>query len=763
MTALLVKINYGLRDLSYMELKKSGFEKVGNKDEWMQMKAVFYFEKYYAETKPFRCSKKFRRDWFSGGISMHVHKLINGFQVEKRCSRLEHLNRIFSIEAVPWGEYLLEVNAKFLEQSGINVRINQEMVCRRCSSGRIFALHHGDLIEFYYLQQPFFRMMFLLPDDGHREREKQNSLLLSSTWLIQKSIFEYLTPMEAMKSVVPVCQGFFDLVRNGGIWTNLKLLVMNDHTSIPYKHQDDFRDVFAKHARSVAIDMEDDALRQLYTPPNATLPFFRVADWKNLKSLEINSWNDDYSLAVFLKGKALAKLESLKIPMYRGFLHEAKDERLVLPMCQQVTMLCSVERECAGDLRLIFPRLKSLHLKNIHYENYWSQEDDAFSVVPANSGKQILQFLGTGVLRSFHAESLLLLMDHSTWTLAQKLGTFSNLESLSSSEDIFRNMPVFHAENVLFPMLKSLWVQKSTPERAVLCLSQMPALEKLWISCVDPTSISDQMPLDAFAECPEEWLANLKFISADLWETNIPYSKMANLECVGFSFQHKRVTRSLESVFEELRGCSKLRGLILHVPEGLQCQVLSQISQKLEFAALSGLHLRSLVSALNFLAQSQNSLEDLWIEMSDPENFEEILPALRNFERLKNVVFVVIDHTCDSERSSLSCDEAIQRHFGFPCKQGSASPTKSICCEQDISVEKATLFIYGQDFSDSISYSFHQQQQEKVMTLSSSPITNFFSDWLKNVPSCDEYLDAPQYAIVPSIFPYNIPLLSADE
>ncbi|CAG0913569.1 unnamed protein product [Notodromas monacha] len=671
MTALLVRLNYGLRDLRFIELEKSGFthaEGSENNKTLIRRKAVFYAESYHDADENISGGAS-QLKFFN--FSMHAHKLVNGLKSGSPCPKKDNMHEIFSIGAVPCGGFLLKVNKILLEESRKKLRVNDKKLCLQCDRRNIFPLSHGDIIECFNDRNPYFRVMFLLPSagaDGRRWKEQQSSPLLTACPLdIQKRILQYLTPAEALKNAVADSHPFH-------MGTKM--------TSVT-------------HARRLAIDISSNgALQQLYTPPDATIPLFRASDWRNLKALELHTWDYDHCLVEFLKSEALAGLE-----------------------------------------------LKRLLLKNVDTENpAWGRclsSKEPYPVVEQDI-PQLLHFLGSGVLRSLYVLRLPMKMDEEAWILAQKLGTFAVLESLSFYGD-----------------LKSLWVQNSTPERVVLHLSQMPSLEKLWIFRDATTSMNDdQMPLDAFAECPEEWLTNLKFISADLWETYIPYSKMTNLECVGFSFQNRKALgRSLESVFEELRGCPKLRGLLLHVPRGFQFQVLSQMPQKLEFAALSGANRRCLVSALNFLAQSQSSLDDLWVEMEKPREFEEVLQALRNFKCLKNVVLVVTENT--PTRSIHSFERAMQVYLGSPDKGASAKEIQG-----GVSVQQATLLVSEYYGYKAVVYSF---ELEKKIPFSFSAITNFFFDWLKDVPTSWESLESPQYAIVSSIFRYGRSVLDMDE
>ncbi|CAG0913566.1 unnamed protein product [Notodromas monacha] len=713
MSAFLVRLDYGLRDLSYVEIGKIGSTSL---NPWESIAAVFYIDLSEANDNVGKFHElKFKR------VPLHVHRVARGTKLGEPCPKKDHLKGIFVIEAVPWGDFILDVSKKQLLDLNMKLRINQEWWCVERKDTR--ALNHGDIIEIFYRRLPYARFMLLLPEDGRGSNDQQTSPLLSCPWLVLKNIFEYMTPFETMENVVPVCRRFFELVKNGGIWSNVDLTKpeLFGVAAMPWGHTDDFRHVLAGNVRRLAVDFKVREMQRLCLPEsNADRPLFKADDRKNLKALEIYSWGAGRFVMKFLKSEALGKLKLLTIrdwPFDGSFLHTASNENLVLPNCEQVTL-----------------PLKILHLIDA----------EEISMRVNSSSREFLHFLGFGELRSLHAIRLPIEMNETAWNLAENLGTFENLDSLSLREDIFKKMPVSFETRFLFPKLKSFLLRDAAPGSAVSRLFEMPSLKRLWIRCAQPNQMAEPTRLHAFDESPKEWLEHLTFVAVDLWETYIPYSKMINLECVGLFFQHKGVSRSLESVVDELGACSKLRGLVLHVPEALPCDALSELPQRLEFAAFSGVNGCCLVSALKIFAESQKSLKDLWIHVPDPEDFGKILQAVKTFKVLENVLLVFRGNSFSTHNFE-SYKHAMKKYLvSSSCDRGLMSGF-----DQDFSVKQATLF-NDKSFA-SFTYNF---ELEREIRFSSSSITKFFS-WLKYIPSSRGFNDESSvFALVPSIFPY---------
>ncbi|CAG0919733.1 unnamed protein product [Notodromas monacha] len=433
MRAFLVKLDYGLRNLAYMELEQRAATDDGSRRSCdtnpNRMTVSCYFERFGN-----KCITEGTR------VRLHVHKEENGVKVGAVCSKQAGLEMIFSIIQDASGEFVISVVETITHRFALYILVNDDFLPRKQ------------------------RIMFLLSDGISHVREPQTSLLLSCPWLILKNVMKYLTPFAMMQDVVPVCRLFFDLMKDGSSWTRIEFYLENGMECPPWGHLKDFCSVLHR-------------MEKLYLNP--------------------------------------------------AILHD------VANVLSNVSLL-------RDPFLLKFP-----------------------------------DFLGSGVLSSLHTYQLPVKLDAMGWQLARRMGIFANLESLSMSGTIFNNMPPVDDEKIVFfPKLKSLWLEDASPIDAVRHLPLMPSLEHLWIRNVDKqVSVEPTQQvlntLQIFSESSKEWLANLKFVSADLWETYIPYSKMVNLECVALFFQHKAVPRNPESAFRELSFCSKLRGLILSVPEDL--------------------------------------------------------------------------------------------------------------------------------------------------------------------------------------------------
>ncbi|CAG0919889.1 unnamed protein product [Notodromas monacha] len=552
---------------------------------------------------------------------IYVHKLVNGAKMGEPCPAQEHLQKCFSIQENPSGDFLLRKHRAWVSSFRLKALINGKNVLY--CSGSIVKLFHGDMIEFFDRQIPCFRVMFLLAV-GCPVREPQVSPLLAFPWIIIRNILKFLKPFEMMKHVVLVCQQFFDLFRAGGIWTHLNLNAVVGITEVPFGHLDDFSRLFS------------------------------VESWVHLETLVIGS---SYFGHMF----ALA----------------AQDGAIVIPNCQELTMLCSLNHACLVAMKQVFPR------------------------------KQ----------------------------------TFQNLESLALLENIFEDMPAFEETSyVLFPKLKTLYLQDVSPLTVLGQLLKMPCLEMLWIKHDHLQSFLQPPPLHVFEECPKEWLANLKSVAADLWETCIPYSKMINLEIVAFFFlHHVLATRPLEILMEELSYCSKLKGLILHVPKYIPCEAFSQLAQKLEFAAFSGEPCK-MIPVLKMFAESQSFIEELWIQVLDKNSVEEIICVVKTFKRLRNVAFVFKEEFFFGSRieSCWAWLEALLKRCVCPASgESSLKQVTGICLK---------LRRYQ-------SFTFNIELQKET-DFSSSAIKKFFANGLKYMPNTEERdTISDEVHLVDAIFP----------
>ncbi|CAG0914673.1 unnamed protein product [Notodromas monacha] len=591
MRAFLVKLHYGLRDLSYIELGECG-SKQGS------------VHHHQGRTRK-RRTTEFYVEWFD--VDEHGLTCIP-MQEDIRRS----------------GAFVLEPDEKRDFRFDVTVKINREIVPSHLK--RSVLLMHGDIIELFLQDIPYFRVMFLLTNE-YSVRMPQTSVLLSCPWSVLQTIFRFLTPFEAMESIVPVCQQFFQLIRSGEIWTNLKVNI-DFETYVPYGH--------------------------------------------------------------------------------------------------------------LGDLCKVIAPLRTLHLIDIKKK----------SLHEVSPNVKFLDFLGSGELRSLHANTLPVELSNDDWLQAQRRGTFADLELLTLRGSEVEEMPLADTMCDAFPKLKSIWFQnvRVSPTNALDHILEMPSVEKLWFRNFRSEIVPEPISLHFFDRSPKEWLENIKLISADLWERYIPYSRMINLELVALFSRDKTtwvtnidvdgtLPRSLENIFEELRNCSKLKGLILRIPDGFRCAVLGELSQELEFAAISGANIDEVKSVLECLFCAQTRLKELWIRVFNASKpaFEEIIEVLMRFKRLEEVLFVYTpcppskrsfdndddsDDALDSDYTMMEYPlrtfQRVMREFAHPG-----------CCWK-----QATLLYDGPYIKEYFTYSFTLRMETEF---SSFAVTKFFSDWFRHV------------------------------
>ncbi|CAG0919678.1 unnamed protein product [Notodromas monacha] len=597
MRAFLLKLNYGLRDLSYMELERHAATyrspRCGTNPS--QKAVSCYFERFGNKCVPAEGTQ----------VRLHVHKEENGVKLGKVCPKQSSLEIIFSIFQCPCGDFILSVVGKLKQRFGLFLLVNDDVLPLDEKGMRV--LRHGDIIRGFFSKIPSFRIMFLLSDSSH-VRETQTSLLLSCPWLVLKNIAKFLPPFEMMRDVVPVCRQLFHLMRDGSSWTRVEICLRDGMQCPPFGHFHDFCNVVYK-----------------------------------LKKLHLN----------------------------HAILHDG-------------------ERLRSNLVVLWDPHLR-----------------------------QFPDFLGSGVLSSLHTYQLPVNLSAGNWKLARKMGIFANLESLSMSGEIFNNMPPAKKKIIFFPKLKSLWLEDASPIAACRHFPLMPSLEYLWIrnAVREETSIKPTQEvlqaLEVFNTSPIEWLEHLKCVSADVWETYIPYSNMINLECVALFFQHKTVEKSPGGIFKELRSCSQLRGLILKVPDNLPLETLGQLSQPLEFIAFPGTKLNKAWSVLRQLSHCKDSLEDLWIEVCDFKEVKKILRAVKAFKQLKNIVLF--------SKSDVGSGEGL--------------PETMLGCLGPVSSLYQATFVceFGPDLRHK--YIACDVKQQTSSEFSSRFVTRFYSEWLRLVPN----------------------------
>ncbi|CAG0922897.1 unnamed protein product, partial [Notodromas monacha] len=464
MNAFLVRLDYGLRDPSFMKLEPSSVPtESSEKSETNPKKRSVecYFELVGKEV----VDKRPR-------LRLHVHKVEDGVKLGAPCSKLSGLKEIFSISQDPnAGAFVLTVVEALTHRFNVSLCLNDDILLVEQKS--VYKLRHGDVIEGIYMENRCFKIMFLLREEGH-SRKPQTSPLLSCPWIVLRNIMKFLTPMEMMTNIVPVCWKFFKLMKRGRIWSNLEFHVLFDGiTSVPFGHLDDFCKVVSGYARKLSLEFKLDAGSEMSLPQNSLSLLFTQYDWSNLEMLDVSALetNEDAWISFLKKnGKALT---SLKILMKKLHLGHAD----------------------------VYELAKAMY--NTSYEKPMM--------------KQFPDCLGSGVLLSLHAYDLPVQLDAKGWRLARKMGMFKNLESLSLNGEHFDNLPSVKEYGIFFPKLKELWLEDASPMKAVHHLLSMPSLEKLWIRNVRKQLRVEPGPrvLSAFNESPKDWLEKLRFVAAD--------------------------------------------------------------------------------------------------------------------------------------------------------------------------------------------------------------------------------------------------------
>ncbi|CAG0914684.1 unnamed protein product [Notodromas monacha] len=741
MSALLVKLNYGFRDLSFMELERNCLSMgiTSQHPNFINPRAAVFYADWSDVENPDLLEEEFRPKRLRPTkrlmrVPLHVHKQEGYMKLGVPCPRQNYLQRICSIGEDPFsGEFTLDTRGTISCEFAVDLRINQRKCDEDCD-GYIYKLSHGDVIEGSYIDLLFFRFMFLLWDGNPVRRVPQTSLLLSCPRLVLNKIVSYLTPLETMNNIVPVCRQFFQLMmKSGCIWTRLEFSAVFGNTWVPYSHLDDFRRVLAKHARNLVVNfIVSKSFGAKEPSPVIMRPLLsKPADWKNLRMLEIHSIsrNENVWIQFFKRKTILAKLESLVIPCDELFLREAWSwDSLALPNCREVTLLVSDSSSSFScrplDFKQVFPGLKRLHFIDNSSDGGVARRRKALFFYGNGVPKSFLKHVGSGVLVTFHAREFGEIWNEEDWDFAQKSGTFSSLESLSFSGNPFEQMSDFASSRQIFPKLKTLWLNEVTTLRSIHHLLELPSLQKVWLECRNPglfaEPLIDPLILRLFDDSPTEWLENLKFISADLWETYVPYFKMINLECVALLFYQKQVvTRPLDAVFEELSYCSKLRGVILRVQHDLEfCEAVRRLSQPLEFAAISG-NRDVVIAALKCLSQCQAQLEEVWIRVLDSTDLEEVFQVLMTFKVLKNVVFLRAN---DFSTEDIYCG-LHERKSEFEAVLWKYVHHYSGCCFKQVAIVFEVI--------PSRDYFTYSVEQRKQTTFSSCALTKFFPEWLK--------------------------------
>ncbi|CAG0922899.1 unnamed protein product [Notodromas monacha] len=167
----------------------------------------------------------------------------------------------------------------------------------------------------------------------------------------------------------------------------------------------------------------------------------------------------------------------------------------------------------------------------------------------------------------------------------------------------------------------------------------------------------------------------------------------------------------------------------------LQDILLGELSQELEFAAISGANIDEVKSVLECLFYAQTCLKELWIRVYNASKpaFEEIIEVLMRFKRLEEVLFVYTpcppskrsfdndddsDDALDSDYTMMEYPlrtfQRVMREFAHPG-----------CCWK-----QATLLYDGPYIKEYFTYSFTLRMETEF---SSFAVTKFFSDWFRHV------------------------------
>ncbi|CAG0922759.1 unnamed protein product [Notodromas monacha] len=143
MRAFLLKLNYGLQDLSYMELNGRGAKGGGSRrcgaNPSQMLKVSCYFEKF--ENKCVAEGMQFR---------LHVHKEKNGVKLGPVCSKQSRLELIFSIYQCPSEDFILTVVGTVKQRFGLYLLVNNNVL--RLDKKFMCILRHGDIIQGFFFK-----------------------------------------------------------------------------------------------------------------------------------------------------------------------------------------------------------------------------------------------------------------------------------------------------------------------------------------------------------------------------------------------------------------------------------------------------------------------------------------------------------------------------------------------------------------------------------------------------------------------------------
>ncbi|CAG0924428.1 unnamed protein product [Notodromas monacha] len=136
MSAFLVRLDYGLRDLQYMELERSGrIDGCSNGYEKNpRITVACYVER--SEREGINARTRFR---------LHVHKKANGAKIGTPCTKHLSLEKIFSIEEDPSGSFVLTPVPTLEHRFSFLICINGDVLDSDVKP--VCVLKHGDVIE----------------------------------------------------------------------------------------------------------------------------------------------------------------------------------------------------------------------------------------------------------------------------------------------------------------------------------------------------------------------------------------------------------------------------------------------------------------------------------------------------------------------------------------------------------------------------------------------------------------------------------------
>ncbi|CAG0924663.1 unnamed protein product, partial [Notodromas monacha] len=261
MRAFLVKLDYGLRDLAYMELERRAATDAGSRrcdTNPSRMTISCYFEKF-----GYACITEGTR------VRLHVHKEENGMKVGVVCSKQANLWMIFSIVQDASGDFVLTVVETITHRFGLYLHVNNYLLPSYKQRSQCI-LRHGDIIEGFF----------------------------------------------SKIRVVPVCRQFFRLMKDGSCWTRIDFCFENGVEFPPCGHLKEFCNVVYRCVRRLSLKFRFKFGMEAFWPMDILQPVFRHHDWSKLKVLQVLSLKTNEDAWVeFLtrRGKTLTNLEMLSV------------------------------------------------------------------------------------------------------------------------------------------------------------------------------------------------------------------------------------------------------------------------------------------------------------------------------------------------------------------------------------------------------------------------------------------------------------------